>query len=90
MDPALCLYIGAFLMCVLPNKFLTAAVPRGNGTLCPLISMKLKNNAPSYFCKNYYGRKVWTVCATDLDWIEVEHVVKTDAMKELEKNRSLI
>ena len=53
-----------------------------------LISTKLKNNAPSYLYKNYYGRNVWTVCATDLNWIEVEHVAKTDAMKELEKEIS--
>ena len=85
MDPALCLYGGAFLVCVLRNKYFTTAVPRGNGTLCRQISMKLRNNAPSYLCKNYYGRQVWTVCATYLDWIEVEHAAKTDTMKELEK-----
>ena len=85
IDPALCLYAGAFLMCLLPNKFLTASVPRGNGKLCRLISTKMKNIAPSYLCKHYYGRKVWTVCATHLDWIEVEHVAKNRRNERIRK-----
>ncbi len=33
IDPALCIYLGAYLMCI-DNKHLTDQVPRGNGTLC--------------------------------------------------------
>ncbi len=33
IDPALCIYLGAYLMCI-DNKHLTDKVPRGNGTLC--------------------------------------------------------
>ena len=47
MDPALCLYVGAYLMCVLGNEFLREKVPRGNRTLCRLVSFKLKESAPS-------------------------------------------
>ena len=85
VDPALCLYVGCYLMCVIGNEKLREKVPRGNGTLCRLMSMKLKCNPTTYRYKNMYGRKVWTVCASDVEWIEVEHVVKTEAMLELEK-----
>ena len=41
------------------------------------VSMKLKENAESKQLKNYYNPNVWTVCANDVESIEVEHVVKT-------------
>jgi hypothetical protein len=76
IDPSLCLYLGAYLMCV-DNKHLKDKVPRGNGTLCQVLDVRLKHNAPSYKCKNYYGRKVWTLKATDVEWVECEHMNKT-------------
>jgi hypothetical protein len=66
MDRLLCLYLGAYLMCI-DNKHLKNKVPRGNGTLCRVLDVKLKFNALSYKCKNYYRRKVWTVNATDVE-----------------------
>ncbi len=36
------------------------------------------------FCKNYYGKKVWTVNAADVEWVECEHVNKTSFMTQLE------
>jgi hypothetical protein len=54
IDPALCIYLGANLMCI-DNKHLTDKVPRGNGTLCRVLDFKLKHSAPSYEYKNYYG-----------------------------------
>ncbi len=33
INPALCIYLGAYLMCI-DNNYLTDKVPRGNGTLC--------------------------------------------------------
>jgi hypothetical protein len=83
IDPALCLYLGAYLMCI-DNKHLRDKVPRENGTLCQVLDVKLKNSAPSYKCKNYYGRKVWTVNATYVEWVECEHVNKTGQMLQLE------
>jgi len=85
IDPALCLYKGAYLICIVTNDHPRDKVPRGNGTLCRVVSMKLKDEATSRKCKNYYGKKVWTVCATDVEWIECEHVVKTEPMVQLEK-----
>ena len=85
VDPALCLYIGAYLICTVGNEFLKEKVPRGNGTLCRLVSMKIIDDATSYTHKNYYGRKVATVCAKDVEWIECEHVIKTEPMVRLER-----
>ncbi len=76
IDPLLCLYLGAYLMCI-DNKHLKDKVPRGNGTLCQVLDVKLKHNAPICKCKNFYGTKVWTVNATDVEWVECEHVNKT-------------
>jgi hypothetical protein len=83
IDPVLCLYLGAYLMCI-DNKHLKDKVPRGNGTLCRVLDVKLKHNSPSYKCKNYYGRKVLTVNATDVEWVECEHVNKTGLLLQLE------
>jgi hypothetical protein len=70
-------------MCI-DNKHLKEKVPRGNGTLCQVLDVKLKHYAPSYKYKNYYGRKVWTVNATDVEWVECEHVNKTEPMLQLD------
>jgi hypothetical protein len=83
IDPLLCLYVGAYLMCI-DNKHLKDEVPRRNGTLCQVLDVKLKHNAPSYKCKNYYERKVWTANATDIEWVECEHVNKTGLTLQLE------
>ena len=83
IDPALCLYVGAIVMCI-DNKHLKDKVPRGNGTICQVIKVKIKQNAPSYKCKIYYGKKVWTVNALDVEWVECEHVNKTGMMLQLE------
>ena len=85
MDPALCLYIGAYLICTDGNEFLKETVPRGNGTLCHLVSMKIIDDATSHTHTKYYGRKVATVCAKDVEWIECEHVIKTETMDRLER-----
>ena len=84
VDPALCLYVGAHLLCVMDNKHLSDKVPRGNGTLCRVVSMKLKECAPSHKWKNYYGKKVWTVSADDVEWVECVLEAKTTSIVELE------
>ncbi len=56
IDPALCIYIGDHLICI-DNKHLKDKVPRGNGTLCRVIGVKLKENATTYKWKNFYGKK---------------------------------
>ena len=72
IDPALCLYVGAYLYCVIDNECLNQRVPRGNGTLCRLVSIKMKEHPSTRQWRNYHGKKVWWVCATDVEWIEVE------------------
>ncbi len=83
IDPALCIYIGAYLICI-NNKHLRNKVPRGNGTLCRVLGVQMKENAQSYKCKNYYGKKVWSVNADDIEWVECEHVNKTHFISQLE------
>ena len=85
IDPALCLYVGAFLICIISNASLKEKVRRGNGTMCRVVGMKLKHDAPSYKWKNYYGRKVWTVNVEDVEWIEVEHYPKSKTIVTLEQ-----
>jgi hypothetical protein len=85
IDPALCLYIGSFLICIISNASLKEKVRRGNGTMCRVVGMKLKDEPSSYKWKNYYGRKVWTVNAEDVQWIEVEHYPKSNAIVALEE-----
>jgi hypothetical protein len=46
--------------------------------------VKLKDHAQSYKCKNYYGKKVRTVNAADVEWVECEHVNKSSFMTQLE------
>ena len=83
IDPALCIYIGAYLICI-DNKHLRDKVPRGNGTLCRVLCVQMKENAESYKWKNYYGKKVWSVNADDVEWVECEHVNKTHLISQLE------
>lgn len=45
---------------------------RGNGSLCRVTKIKLKENADVYW-KNWDGKKVNHVSAEDVDWIEFEH-----------------
>jgi hypothetical protein len=66
IDPVLCIYIGTYLICI-DNKHLKDKVPRGNGTLCRVVSVKLRENASSYTWKNYYRKKVLTVNAKDVE-----------------------
>ncbi len=83
IDQALCIYIGAYLICI-DNKHLRDKVPRGNGTLCRVVSVKLRKNASSYIWKYYYGKKVWTVNAKDVEWVQCEHVHKPGHISQLE------
>jgi hypothetical protein len=76
IDPALCIYIGAYLICT-DNKHLKDEFPRGNGTLCRVLSVTLRENAQSYIWKNYHGKKVWTVNAKDVEWAQGEKWAQT-------------
>jgi hypothetical protein len=49
-------HIGASLICI-DNKHMKDRVPRGNRTLCRVLGVKLRENAPSHRVKNYYRKK---------------------------------
>ena len=83
IDPALCIYTGVHLMCI-DNKHLKDKIPRGNGTICKVLSIKLKDDQQSYKWKNYYGKKVWTVNASDVEWLQCEHVQKPGYITQLQ------
>jgi hypothetical protein len=83
IDPALCLYMGTHLICTIGNENLRDDVPRGNGTLCRLVGVKLKPGRLRQW-KNYYDRKVWTICASDVEWIECEHYPTSRSIIELQ------
>jgi hypothetical protein len=83
IDPALCLYVGAHHICI-DNKLLKHKILRGNGTICRVIGIKLKKEPQSYKWKNYYGRKMWTVNASDVEWVQCEHINKTGTMIQLQ------
>jgi hypothetical protein len=62
IDLALCMYIGTYFICI-DNKHLQDKVPRGNGTLCRVVSVKLRENAPSYILKkNLWKESVDVLC----------------------------
>ncbi len=46
--------------------------------------MQLKENVQSYKWKNYYGKKVWTFNAADVEWVECEHVNQISLLSQLE------
>ncbi len=49
-----------------------------------MLSVKLRENAPSYTWKNYHGKKVWTVNAKDVMWVQCEHVHEPGHISQLE------
>jgi hypothetical protein len=77
------IYICTYLICI-DNKHLRDNIPQGNGTLCQILGVQLKENAQSYKWKNYHGKKVRTVNSADVEWIECEHVNKTSLVAQLE------
>eukprot|EP00956_Cyclotella_meneghiniana_P000819 scaffold922_cov53-Cyclotella_meneghiniana.AAC.1 len=59
--------------------------PRGNGTVCKFISVKIKENATSHRIKIYNNRKVWAVSIEDVEWITVELMDNTDEIDTVAK-----
>ena len=77
-DPALCLYSGVHLIYTGDNNKMNEKPPRGNGTVCKFISVKIKENANSHRIKIYNNKKVWAVSIEDVEWITVELMDNTD------------
>ena len=53
VDPAICLYSGAYLICTIGNEYLREKIPRGNGTICRLVSIKLNQHPTTRRYQNY-------------------------------------
>jgi len=85
IDPLLCLRIGAYICCVIDNSHLKERVPRGNGTVCRVSSIKLKEGSQRRW-KNHYGKKVWTICAKDVEWLECELANKPQKLVDQEQD----
>jgi hypothetical protein len=90
VDPALCLYYGAKFICVMDNKALSERVPRGNGTMCRFLSIKLKPDATSVRTKLFHGRKIRTVNARDVEYIECEVIDNSSHIKALTHQLQLL
>ena len=85
VDPALCLYYGAKFICVMDNTKLREKVPRGNGTMCRFRSIKLKPDATSVKTKLFHGRRVTTVNARDIQYMECEVIDNSSHIKALSR-----
>ena len=70
IDPCLRLYNGALAMCIYNARLKNDKI--GNGTLCRVTSIKLKDDAPLMW-KNWDGVKVYTVSARCVEHVEFEH-----------------
>ena len=57
-DPILCLYTGINLICVMSNKKMEEKPPRGNGTVCTFVSVKIMNWMQYHVWCDFYGKKV--------------------------------
>lgn len=86
VDPALCLYYGARFICITDNKALSETVPRGNGTMCRFRSVKVKENAVSLRTRKFHGRKVTTINANDVEYIECEVIDNTSHIKKMKRD----
>jgi len=84
VDPSLRFYVGAHCMCMVDNKRLKDRVPIGNGTLCRVVGIKLSEHATSHKWQNWDGRKVNTVSAKHVDWVEFEYHPKSKSILRLE------
>lgn len=71
ISPHLCCYKGAYFMCNSNDNLKEHGT--GNGTQARLVRVKLNEDHPSYRCEIWDGRKVWTVCASDVKYAEFEH-----------------
>jgi hypothetical protein len=83
VDPALCMYYGVKFICVMDNTALCQRVPRENGTMCRFRSIKLKPGASSVRTKFFHGRKVTTVNAKDVQYMECEVIDNSSHIKQL-------
>ena len=83
VDPCLRCYTGGFFMSTSNEKLKEQGT--GNGTQCRVVGIKLKQDPTSYKWKNWDGKKVWTVRASDVEFVQFEHYPKTREILSLER-----
>jgi len=76
ISPHLCCYNGAYFMCNSNDGLKQHGT--ANGSQARLLRVKLKENPQSYRCEIWDGKKVWTVCASEVEFVEFEHHPKRD------------
>lgn len=74
ISPHLCCYVGAYFMCNSNDNLKEHGT--GNGTQARLVEVRLKANPASFGCEVWDGRKVWTVCASDVEYVKFEHYLR--------------
>ena len=79
IDPALKLYVGAHCMI---NENDNVKEGLANGTMCRVVSIKRKSNEKMEW-RNYDGRKVFYLNATDVEYIEFEHYPPSPEQKKI-------
>ena len=84
VDPALLVYNGCAVIYTGDNSNLENAVPRGNGTRCEIIEVKLRDGAETS-TKNYYGKKVRTVLADQVEHLKLKKIDESKEMSDMKK-----
>jgi hypothetical protein len=84
VDPCLKLFNGSHVMCNNNDMLTTHNI--GNGTIARVKCIKLKTTAPDLMWKNWEGKKVYTVNARHVEYVEIERYPNSpniDKLKEL-------
>ena len=84
VDPALLVYNGCVVIYTGDNSHLENAVPRGNGTRCEIVEVKLRHGAETTM-KNYYGKKVRTVLADQVEHLKLKKIDESKEMSDMKK-----
>lgn len=90
VDPALCLYVEARVLCTIDNEYLTGDVSHGNKTLYRVIGIKMKDHGAACRWKKYYRRKVWIEIASNNEYIQLEHYPKSNTCPPLSTKLSVL
>ena len=84
VDPALLVYNGCAIIYTGDNSNLENAVPRGNGTRCEIVEVKLRHGAETTI-NNYYGKKVRTVLADQVEHLKLKKIDESKEMSDMKK-----
>ena len=57
--------------------------PRGNGTVCTHISVKIKQGATTHRWREMYGRNIWSINIRNVEWLTVTLADDSDEITNL-------